>query len=188
MKLVKHHQRNSHQRAGEPLAGRVERHNRDFTRSHRCWFQALYKDKYEYLGEFDLMSLAFLLDLGLYYFGVVSQPFRYGAKAFCNPPFSRPISHPFYRLMSLYNRRLAQIARRRRQIGALGRTNRGRRYMIPGFTLSRGDFGQLLKGLAKWGWLELTEGWRSWGAPTAEPGSPISRLASETNPVFGGTK
>ena len=29
-----------------------------------CWFEALYKDKHEYIGEFDLMSLAFLLDLG----------------------------------------------------------------------------------------------------------------------------
>ncbi len=71
------------------MAERIERHNRDFARSHRCWFEALYKDKYEYLGEFDLMSLAFLLDLGLYYFGVVSQPFRYGAEAFISPPFSR---------------------------------------------------------------------------------------------------
>jgi hypothetical protein len=27
--------------------------------SHRSWFEALYKDKYEYVGEWDLMSLAF---------------------------------------------------------------------------------------------------------------------------------
>ncbi len=59
----------SAQRAGEPIAERVEQHNAAFARSHRRWFEALYKDKYEYVGEFDLMSLAFRLDLGLYYFG-----------------------------------------------------------------------------------------------------------------------
>jgi len=156
------------QRAGEPMAERVENYNRDFARSHRCWFEALYKDKYEYMGEFDLMSLAFLLDLGLYYFGVVSQPFKYGAKAFTNPPFSRPVSRPFHLLMRFYNRRFVRIARQRRATGALGRTNRGRRCLIPGFTLSRGDFGQVLKGFARWGWLELTEGWRSWGGDGEE--------------------
>jgi flavin-dependent dehydrogenase len=157
------------QREGEPIAERLERHNRDFTRSHRCWFEALYKDKYEYMGEFDLMSLAFLLDLGLYYFGIVSQPFKHGAMAFSSPPFSQPISGPFHRLMRFYNRRFVRIARHRRETGALGRTNRGRRNLIPGFTLNRADFSQLLKGFARWGWLELTEGWRSWGPRSEEP-------------------
>jgi hypothetical protein len=159
------------QRAGEPmaeLAQRVERHNRDFARSYRCWFEALYKDKYEYMGEFDLMSLAFQLDLGLYYFGIVSQPFMHGAKAFLTPPFSQPVSRPFHWLMSVYNRRFARMARRRREMGALGKTNRGRRNLIPGFTLNRGDQGQVLKGLGKWIWLEVTEGWRSWGAPSEQ--------------------
>ena len=159
------------QRTGEPMGERIERYNRDFERSHRCWFQALYKDKYEYMGEFDLMSLAFILDLGLYYFGIVSQPFIYGAKALTSPPFSRIISGPFYRLIRFYNRRFVQIARRRREIGALGMSNRGRRELIPGFTLKRSDLGQLLRGFARWGWLELTEGWRTWGA--AEAGEPM---------------
>jgi flavin-dependent dehydrogenase len=164
------------QRAGEPMAERIEAHNQDFARSHRCWFEALYKDKYEYLGEFDLMSVAFLLDLGLYYFGIVSQPFKHGAKAFSMPPFSQAISGPFHRLMRTYNRRFAQIARHRRERVMLGRMNRGRRLLIPGFTLNRGDQGQLLKGLAQWGWLELTEGWRSWGA-AGEQAAPEGKAA-----------
>ena len=158
------------QRAGEPMGERIERHNEDFARSHRCWFEALYKDKYEYMGEYDLMSLAFLLDLGLYYFGLVSQPFLHGEKAFLTPPFSQEISRPFHWLMRTYNRRFVQMARRRREMGALGRTNCGRRMLIPGFTLNRGDqFQQAVKGLAKWGWLEAREGWRSWGVPEQEP-------------------
>jgi hypothetical protein len=157
------------ERAGEPMSGRIEAHNANFARSYRCWFEALYKDKYEYIGEFDLMNLAFLLDLGLYYFGVVSQPFKYGAKAFESPPFSRPVSAPFHRVMSFYNRRFAQIARLRRESGALARTNANRRALIPGFTLGRGDMAQIAKAFLRWGWLEATEGWRSWGAPAAEP-------------------
>jgi len=164
------------ERAGEPMAERIEMHNRDFARSYRCWFEALYKDKYEYIGEFDLMCLAFTLDLGLYYFGIVSQPFMHGAKAFGTPPFSQGISKPFHWLMRTYNRRFAQIARRRRETGALGRTNRNRRMLIPGFTLNRRDQAQVLKGLAKWAWLEATEGWRSWGAP-GEEGMPAAETA-----------
>jgi hypothetical protein len=151
------------QRRGEPMAERITHYNRAFADSHRCWFEAIYKDKYEYMGEFDLMSLAFILDLGLYYFGIVSQPFKYGAKALLIPPFSEPISRPFFLLISTYNRRFAQIARRRRRMKTLGKSNRARRCLIPGYTLKGGDIRQILKGLAKWGWLEISEGWQSWG-------------------------
>jgi flavin-dependent dehydrogenase len=165
------------QRAGEPMAPRIAEHNRAFTRSYRCWFEALYKDKYEYMGEFDLMSLAFVLDLGLYYFGIVSQPFRYGEEAFLTPPFSQRISAPFYRLMRFYNSRFARMARHRRERGLLGRTNRNMRALIPGFTLSRGEMKQVVKGLMRWGWLEVTEGWRTWGGRESE--MPAQEAAEE---------
>ena len=69
------------QRKGEPLAERIAAHNRDFSQSYRCWFEAVYKNKYEYMGEWDLMSLAFRLDLGMYYLGIVSQPYKFGPRA-----------------------------------------------------------------------------------------------------------
>jgi len=150
------------ERRREPLAGRIECHNLDFTTSYRFWFEALYKDKYEYIGEFDLMGLAFLLDLGFYYFGVVSQPFKYGEKAFLTPPFSMPVSRPFSALMRTYNRRFAKIARRRRRDNQLGKKNQGRRLLANGFHLGAGDIRILIKTLFKWAWLEVTEGWRSW--------------------------
>jgi flavin-dependent dehydrogenase len=171
------------QRSGQPMQERVERHNRDFARSHRCWFEAVYKDKYEYMGEFDLMSLAFTLDLGFYYLGIASQPFKMGIKALLTPPFSDQVSLPFFLLIRAYNRRFAQIARRRRRIGALGRTNRGRRCLIPGFTLKSTDFGQLVTAMAKWMWLELTEGWHSWGDGKADrPADVVGKpVPSETS-------
>ena len=95
----------------------VERHNRDFATSHRCWFEAVYKDKYEYMGEFDLMSTALIFDLCLYYLGVASRPFKSGEKALLVPPFSSIGVGPIFRFMRAYNRRFAEIARRRRKRG-----------------------------------------------------------------------
>jgi len=167
------------QRRGEPMSERIARHNREFAISHRYWFEAIYKDKYEYLGEFDLMSIAFALDLGFYYLGIASQPFKIGPKALLIPPFSERVSRPFFHLIKTYNRRLAQIARRRRSAKMLGRSNRARRNLIPGFTLKPTDVGQLLKGLRKWLWLEITEGWRSWGRGRATSAENAEFAADE---------
>jgi flavin-dependent dehydrogenase len=150
------------QRRGEPVQERIERHNRDFVLSHRCWFEAVFKDKYEYMGEFDLMSLAFTLDLGFYYLGIASQPFKMGIKALLVPPFSDPVSRPFFHFMRCYNRRFAQIARRRRRLKMLGKKNGGHRYLIPGFTIKPTDVGLIVKAMVGWAWLELTEGWHTW--------------------------
>ncbi len=169
----------SAQRRGEPMSERIARYNQDFARSHRGWFEALYKDKYEYMGEWDLMSLAFRLDLGLYYFGVVSQPFKYGETALTQPPFSKPISRPFLALMRTYNRRLSAIARLRRREGRLGASNAGRRCLIPGYTLQAGDLWQITKALGGWAALELREGWRSWFDPETTSGAP----EADSNPT-----
>jgi flavin-dependent dehydrogenase len=171
------------QRRGEPMAERIERHNRDFSLSHRSWFESVYKDKYEYMGEWDLMSIAFRLDLGLYYLGVVSQPFKFGVKALLSPPFTARLSRPVFHLIRAYNRRFAQIARRRRRVNALGKANRGQRCLISGFTLNCGDIRLLLRPLSEWGWIEFNEGWRSWWRPR-EDSVPIGTVAV---PEFGET-
>ena len=156
------------QRAGEPMEERISKFNRDFSVCYRRWFTSLYKDKYQYLGEFDLMNLAFRMDLSLYYWGVVEPPFRSGLEALYAPPFSPPSGRVFSRLMSLYNRRFAAIAKRRRRLGLLGRTNKGNRSLIPGFTLERQNMFKLFGMLAGWGMLELREGWKSWGGEESE--------------------
>lgn len=165
------------QRRGEPMEERIKRHNRDFAQSHRCWFEAVYKDKYEYMGEYDLMSLAFTMDLGFYYLGIASQPFKIGEKALLVPPFSEPISRPFFYLISAYNRRFARIARRRRRVKTLGKTNRGNRCLIPGFTFKPTDCGRIVTSLFKWAWLELTEGWHTWFEPSQVEANPLAELA-----------
>jgi hypothetical protein len=160
----------------------VRRHDQTYGSSHRAWFEAVYRDKYEYVGEFDLMSLALILDLGLYYLGIASQPYKLGARALLVPPFSEKVSRPFFRLIRTYNRRFAQIARRRRRLGLLGRKNRGRRCLIPGFTLKPTDVGMIVRALLGWCWLELTEGWRSWGTgrdrAETDAAAPITEKAA----------
>ena len=155
------------ERGGEQdIPARLTRHNKDYARCYRRWFEAIYQNKYEYMGDFDLLRIAFLFDLGLYYLFVASQPFRHGAKMLIRPIYSLPPSTPFFCLMRLYNRRCAAMARVRRARGLHGRNNAGHRFLFPGFTFSAGSAKPLLKAFGRWMWLELTEGWRSWGKTT----------------------
>ena len=173
------------QRRGADLRPLLTKHNQDFARSYQRWFQGIYQDKYQYMGEFDLMRLAFLLDLGLYYLGVASQPFKRGPAALLEPVFSTAPSVPFFHLIRGYNRRFAQIARARRQRGQLGRLNDGHRFLFRGYTFSCASAVPVVKAIASWIGLEMREGWRSWlgshkplehrlqpDAPTAHTGSP----------------
>jgi flavin-dependent dehydrogenase len=150
------------QRRGEPLAPLLEQHNANFSRSYQRWFEAIYQDKYEYLGEYDLMRLAFRMDLGLYYLGIVSQPFKYGPQSLSMPPFAVKVSTGVYWLMRAYNRRFAKIARARRARRALGRENSKRQFLFQSFSISPRDLPRV--GIAALGWMfvELREGWRSW--------------------------
>jgi flavin-dependent dehydrogenase len=168
------------QQRGEPISAQIARHNDVFSRSYHRWFEAVYRDKYEYMGEFDLMRIAFLLDLGLYYLGIVSQPFKKGISGLLAPPFSEPLSRPVFRIMRAYNRRLAQIARRRRALGQLGHMNRGRRCLADGFTLSRSDIRLILKILFQWCCLELIESCRSWGRSPVRPATSLNTRTGET--------
>jgi hypothetical protein len=150
------------ERKGEALEPLLEEHNRLFNRSYRRWFEAVYQDKYEYMGDFELMRTVFRLDLGLYYLGIVSQPFLMGPKGLLQPPFSTRGSVPVYHLMRTYNRRFAAIARERKRRGVWGRSNHGQRFLVQSFSVNRNDAPKLLRPLLEWLWLELKEGWRTW--------------------------
>ena len=171
------------QQRGEDMAPLVARHNQMFSRSYTRWFKAIYKDKYEYIGDFELMRIAFQLDLGLYYLGVASQPFKLGSKALADPVFSTPPSVPFYHFMTFYNRRLASIARARRRRGVWGKANNARRLLVGGFTFSPRTAGPIIRSITRWMWLEITEGWRSWFEPqpkstqSAEAAAPAVQAA-----------
>ncbi len=171
------------ERAGESdLAQRIARHNKDYTRAYRRWFEAIYQNKYDYMGDFELYRVAFLFDLGLYYLFVASQPFKHGQDVLVRPIYSLPPSTPFFYFMRFYNRRMAAMGRARKAKGTFGRKNAKRTFLFGGFTFSFLSGRPLLSALARWGWLELTEGWRSWAdtipAPvTQRPPREVSQAA-----------
>jgi flavin-dependent dehydrogenase len=146
----------------KPKAPRLARHNEAFSHSYDRWFAAVYQDKYYYMADHELMTLAFRLDLGLYYLGVVSQPFKYGAAALEHPSFSSTASRPFARLMAFYNRRLATIARARLARGTWGADNDRRYTPFRSYELTWTLPLRLLVALGAYARLELREGWRTW--------------------------
>ncbi|HRI14107.1 MAG TPA: tryptophan 7-halogenase [Verrucomicrobiota bacterium] len=146
----------------EPLLDRLAAHNRDFRRSYDRWFEALYLNKYEWIGDFELLSVGFKLDLGLYYAGVVSQPLREGSMALRHPVFCVGLSTPPYWMIRCYNRRLTAMARDRRRRGVFGNANTGRRQMLAGFLPDTSAVPALIRALGGWLKLELREGWRTW--------------------------
>ena len=170
------------ERRGEAMRERVRKHNRDFGVSYARWFEAIYKDKYEYMGDYELMRLAFLLDLGFYYVGVASQPFKRGAEGLRETVFSTRPSVPFYHLMRFYNRRFARIARARKRRGAWGRRNHAHRFLFGGFTFARSSITPVLKALAGWVFLEIREGWRTWLNPPEE--TPTLKQRVEVDATF----
>lgn len=142
----------------EELAEELHRHNSTFTLSYTRSFEALYENKYRYLGDFELMQIAFRLDIGFYYLFVAGPIFREGASLLVQPPYSHPHATPIFKLMRFYNRRLAKIALRRKEEGRFGLRNSERRDLFGGFNFKTS---QLLKTLfltsLRWAFLELRE-------------------------------
>lgn len=163
---------------GKPVAPRVARHNENFVRSYERWFTALYLDKYYYMGDFELMTLAFRLDLGLYYLGIVSQPFKHGVQMLEAPPFTHANSHWPFKLMALYNRRLAAIARSRLSRGTWGRKNHLENFGFISYEFNNRLPYRVAGLLTLWVALELREGWRTWFSPAPVPAPLAPRTAT----------
>ncbi len=147
---------------GQPVASRVARHNTLFSLSYDRWFDAVYRDKYYYMGDHRLMTLAFRLDLGFYYFGVVRLAFMQGSPALETPPFSNPGAGPFARFIAFYNRRLAAIGRARIARGVWGAQNHAHSYSFRSYELTWTLPLRLLVAIGSYARLELFEGWRTW--------------------------
>jgi flavin-dependent dehydrogenase len=150
-------------RRGEELGPVLQQHNRDFTTSYQRMFEALYENKYDYMGDYDLMRIVVRLDIALYYLFVV-RPIFQDADLLQIPPYAAREAVPIFWLMRLYNRRFAAMGRKRRKLGTFGCRNNLQRDLFVGFNLRVIHLLKLICGsLAQWCWLEISEGWRSWG-------------------------
>lgn len=131
-------------------------HANNYRESYFRWFHAIYQDKYEYIGDADLMNAAFLLDIGAYFVGPVQLVYRDLDGEFAKMPYNGPVGAGFAKFMALYNRRLVAIARKRLAKGTYGRNNLGQRFMVRvQFQPNVRALRHMLKGTAIWLRLEL---------------------------------
>jgi len=124
--------------------------NERFSRSYRGWFEALYRDKYFYLGDAQLMQAAFLMDLGWFFFGPVRELAICPKGGFERFPFDGPVDGAVSRFMAFANRRLKSLALRRRECGVYGATNLDHRMMVTGFEPTPKALKMVWKGMKIW--------------------------------------
>jgi hypothetical protein len=56
---------------GEDVSATMDYLKGAYKRSYRLWFESLYKGKYNYMGDAELMRISFLMDLATYFVGPV---------------------------------------------------------------------------------------------------------------------
>jgi Tryptophan halogenase len=170
------------------LGRRLARHNDEFARSYERWLNAVYTDKYELMGDAELVRIAFLVDTSLYYLGVINLITR-DLELMAHPPFGLAVRQAAIVAagMALLKRRLVSLARFRRHAGLYGRRNCGWRARGPAFGPGGRSVLLLLRGLTAWieleaeyAWHRLVRGAVDVSSPVSEPSAPASLLRRET--------
>jgi flavin-dependent dehydrogenase len=140
--------------AGEPIDDRLKLHNECFTRSYRQFFRSIYKDKYYYMGEADLLAASFILDTAHYYIFLVMPAYRFMKKFYWMPVLGPKEAVISYNLIRIYNQRFKTIAMARRAAGEADARNDGRRIKAY-FNLNAAPFHMIARGLKMWAIAEL---------------------------------
>ncbi len=141
---------------GMDVTGDAAKLSADFNESYMRWQESLYLNKYHYLGDAELMRVAFLLDLGFYFVGPVRLVHDFLDEEMSLLPYAGKVGGVVAKIMSLYNRRLSHIAERRWAAGQYGRKNTGMRWLLkrgfaPDATIRR----TIYDGLKAWLMVEL---------------------------------
>ncbi len=141
------------------FASLLESHNEGYTRYLQYFFEAIYRDKYAVMGDFDLMTASMLIDTSLYYFFNVIPTYRWSHRFLLVPPFYHRGAKRALPFIGLHRRRLVSIARRKMKLGIYGDRNDGRRPRLLGFTLGWTTVRMFLKGLWFWARAEAMNAW-----------------------------
>jgi flavin-dependent dehydrogenase len=160
-----------HSRA-EDIEARIAEHNETFVRSYQRFFASVFRDKYFYMGEADLLAASFLLDTAHYYLFVLMPAYRVARKFLWMPVLGPKPAFVSYHLMKFYNRRFKSIAVARRAAGEAGLCNDNRRIKAY-FNLGFAPLHMALRGMKLWALAELDSLRLLWGA------SARRRLVSE---------
>jgi flavin-dependent dehydrogenase len=150
----------------------------------RGLFETIYKDKYALMGDYDLMTAAFMIDTALYYRFVCGPIYKKGPRNLLNPPFYKKYSNYAWTVIAFYQRRLVSIARRKWKLGIYGNHNAGRRPKFMGFSLALGMWVMLLNGLRRWIGAEISNAWSYIARPRPlKDGMPGPVTATEEAPA-----
>lgn len=164
--------------AGKDISQSRTRYNELYQKQFHTWFESIYLDKYYYLGDAELMTVAFYLDIAAYFIGPVGQAYSNHPHRYSELPYAGPIGQLFGKVMRCYNARLAAIAKRRIANGTYGLRNLDSRLFLPGFVPGPGSFKFMLTGIRKWLELECKnqlERPRSDAIPSIGQATPVSR-------------
>ncbi len=142
------------QAKGEDIGARVAEHNASFTRSYTRFFRSIYKDKYYYMGEADLLAASMILDTAHYYIFVVIPAYRIAKKFLWMPVLGPKPAFFSYHFIKFYHRRFKSIALARRAVGEAGVRNDGRRIKAY-FNLGLSPMHMFLRGVKIWAVAEL---------------------------------
>ena len=157
-----------------------EAHNRRYARFFRYFYEAIYRDKYYVMGDYDTMTTAFLLDTGLYYAAAIMPVYRWSHERLGFPPFFQDGAELGYYPIRFYNRRLAAIAKRKKALGIYGNHNAGRRPGFVGYSVRASLFVMIAHGLLRWAKAELANAWTYVVKPRPlEESADVRRTKSE---------
>ncbi len=171
------------QLAGGDVTERLSYYNEQYPVTYRLWFETLYKDKYFYMGDAELMSAALLLDVGSYFVGLVTPVYQNPEREFARLPFEGVPGRVVAAMMSFYNRRLVVLAKRRLETGTYGERNAGWRELYDGFVPDARVRKLIQKGLFRWWRAELRNVqlmFRRNAAPAEDVAAP--KFAAATQP------
>jgi flavin-dependent dehydrogenase len=169
----------AHSLAGEDVTEQLRHYNEQYPITYRYWFESLYKDKYYYMGDAELMSAALLLDVSSYYVGLVRAVYRDPECGFINLPFTGIGGRLARNTMTFYSRRLVTLANRRWATGYYGKRNAGWRELYDGFVPDIRIRKQIRRGLLRWWKCELINLWLMLRRGAASP----AKQASATVPT-----
>src|SRR5262252_6068862 len=134
-------------------------HNRRYDRFLRYFYEAIYRDKYYVMGDYDTMTTAFLLDTGLYYAAAIMPVYRWAHDRLGFPPFFQDGAELGFYPIRFYNRRLTAIAKRKKVLGIYGNHNAGRRPGFVGYSVRASLFVMIAHGMARWVKAEAANAW-----------------------------
>ena len=163
---------------GEDVTARQGYYNEQFAITYRLWFETLYKDKYFYMGEADLMSAALLLDVGTYFIGLVRPVYANPERFFLQLPFQGAPGRIVAGMMKFYNRRLVALAKNRIAHGVVGTANSGWRELYDGFVPDFRLQKLIRKGLFRWWKAELRNLRFLFASPKRAPSAVASAAAT----------